>query len=89
MRKYVIQFYEIKSIPLLLPERQTIKSLQTQKQNITKQLNAERDRQKKQYAQQQLLKAQQAIKAVVWFKRADYQNEMLVIYLKCRLQWKT
>ncbi len=33
--------------------------------NISKQLKAERDRQKRQHAQQRLTKAQQAMKAVV------------------------
>lgn len=60
-----MRFYEIKPIKPLSPEQLRIKSLQTQKQNISNQLKAERDRQKKQRTQQQLLKAQQTMKAVV------------------------
>ncbi len=60
-----MRFYEIKPIKPLTPEQQRIKSLQIQKQNISKQLKAERDRQKIQRVQQQLQKAQQAMKAIV------------------------
>ena len=60
-----MRFFEIKPIKPLTPEQQRIKSLQTQKQNIAKQLKAERDRQKRQRAQQLLAKAQQEMKAVV------------------------
>ncbi len=60
-----MRFYEIKPTKPLTPKQLRIKSLQTQKQNISKQLKAERDRQKRQRAQQQLQKAQQAMKAVV------------------------
>jgi len=60
-----MRFFEFKAIKPLTPEQQRIKSLQTQKQNIAKQLKAERDRQKRQCAQQRLAKAQQAMKAVV------------------------
>ena len=45
-----MRFFEIKPVkPIkpLTPQQQRIKSLQTQKQNIAKQLKAERDRQKK------------------------------------------
>ncbi len=41
----------IKSYKPLTPQQQRIKSLQTQKDNVTKQLKAERDRQKIQRAQ--------------------------------------
>ena len=47
-----MRFFEIKPIKPLTPQQQRIKSLQTQKQNISKQLKAERDRQKIQRAQQ-------------------------------------
>ena len=48
----------IKSQNTLTPQQQRIKSLQTQKQNISKQLKAERGRQK-------IQKAQQTIQSVV------------------------
>jgi len=60
-----MRFFEIKPVKPMSPEQQRIKSLQTQKQNIAKQLKAERDRQKRQRAQQQLAKAQQTMKTVV------------------------
>ncbi len=47
-----MRFFEIKPTKPLTPQQQRIKSLQTQKQNIAKQLKAERDRQKIQRAQQ-------------------------------------
>ena len=47
-----MRFFEIKSAKPLTPQQQRIKSLQTQKNNISKQLKAERDRQKIQRAQQ-------------------------------------
>ncbi len=47
-----MRFFEIKPTKPLTPQQQRIKSLQTQKQNISKQLKAERDRQKIQRAQQ-------------------------------------
>jgi hypothetical protein len=53
-----MRFFEFKSIKPLTPQQQRIKSLQTQKQNVSKQLKAERDRQK-------IQKAQQTIKSVV------------------------
>ncbi len=53
-----MRFFEIKSAKPLTPQQQRIKSLQTQKQNISKQLKAERDRQK-------IQKAQQTIQSVV------------------------
>lgn len=42
-----MRFFEIKPVKPLTPQQQRIKSLQTQKQNIAKQLKAERGRQKK------------------------------------------
>jgi seryl-tRNA synthetase len=42
----------IKAYKPLTPQQQRIKSLQTQKDNVSKQLKAERDRQKIQKAQQ-------------------------------------
>ncbi len=60
-----MRFFEIKPIKPLTPEQQRIKNLRTQKQNIAKQLKAERDRQKRQRAQQRLAKAQQVMKTVV------------------------
>ena len=53
-----MRFFEIKPNKPLTPQQQRIKSLQTQKQNISKQLKAERDRQK-------IQRAQQAIQSVV------------------------
>lgn len=47
----------IKPIKPLTPEQQRIKSLQTQKDNLGKQIKAERDRQKVTKAQQALQKA--------------------------------
>ncbi len=47
-----MRFYEFKSIKPLTPQQARIQSLQTQKANVTKQLKAERDRQKLQRAQQ-------------------------------------
>ncbi len=47
-----MRFYEFKSIKPLTPQQARIQSLQTQKANVTKQLKAERDRQKVQRAQQ-------------------------------------
>ena len=53
-----MRFFEIKPIKPLTPQKQLIKSLQTQKNNVSKQLKAERDRQK-------IQKAQQTIQSVV------------------------
>ena len=53
-----MRFFEIKLIKPLTPQQQRIKSLQTQKDNISKQLKAARDRQK-------IQKAQQTIQSVV------------------------
>jgi hypothetical protein len=55
-----MQIKEITNIPLT-PQQARIKSLQTQKDNVSKQLKAERDRQK-------VAKAQQTIKSVVFQK---------------------
>lgn len=49
-----MRIFEIQPIKPLTPQQQRIKSLQTQKQNIAKQLKAERDRQKKQKLLKQL-----------------------------------
>ena len=49
-----MRFFEIKPTKPLTPQQQRIKSLQTQKQNISKQLKAERDRQKIAKAQKSL-----------------------------------
>ena len=49
-----MRFFEIKPNKPPTPQQQRIKSLQTQKQNIAKQLKAERDRQKKQKLLKQL-----------------------------------
>lgn len=46
-----MRFYEFKSTKPLSPQQARIKSLQTQKANVSKQLKAERDRQKIQQAQ--------------------------------------
>ncbi len=56
--KYYMRFFEIKPTQPLTPQQQRIKSLQTQKNNVSKQLKAERDRQK-------IQKAQQTIQAVI------------------------
>ena len=47
-----MRFFEIKPIKPLTPQKQLIKSLQTQKDNVSEQLKAERDRQKIQKAKQ-------------------------------------
>jgi hypothetical protein len=47
-----MRFFEIKPTKPLTPQQQRIKSLQTQKDNVSKQLKAERDRQKIQKARQ-------------------------------------
>ncbi len=47
-----MRFFEIKPTKPLTPQQARIKSLQTQKDNVSKQLKAERDRQKIQRAQQ-------------------------------------
>jgi hypothetical protein len=52
---------EIATIKPLTPEKARIKALKTQKDNASKALNAERDRQKIAKAQQQLVKAQSSI----------------------------
>jgi len=41
-----MRFFEFKPLKPLTPQQQRIKSLQTQKDNVSKQLKAERDRQK-------------------------------------------
>ncbi len=51
----------VKAFKSLTPQRQRIKSLQTQKDNVSKQLKAERDRQK-------IQKAQQTIQSVIYKK---------------------
>jgi hypothetical protein len=53
-----MRFFEIKPTKPLTPQQQRIKSLQTQKDNVSKQLKAERNR-------QQIQKAQQTIQSVV------------------------
>ncbi len=53
-----MRFFEIKSDKPLTPQQQRIKSLQAQKNNVSKQLKAERDRQR-------IQKAQQTIQSVV------------------------
>jgi hypothetical protein len=47
-----MRFFEFKPNKPLTPQQARIKSLQTQKNNVSKQLKAERDRQKIQKAQQ-------------------------------------
>jgi len=54
-----MRIFEIQPTKPLTPQQQRIKSLQTQKNNVSKQLKAERDRQKIQKAQQQISKIQQ------------------------------
>ena len=56
-----MRFFEFKPIKSLTPQQQRIKSLQTQKNNVTKQLKAERDRQR-------IQKAQQTIQSVIYQK---------------------
>ncbi len=56
-----MRFFELKPIKPLSPHQQRIKSLQTQKDNVSKQLKAERNRQK-------IQKAQQTIKSVIYQK---------------------
>lgn len=53
-----MRFFEFKPIKPLTPQQQRIKSLQTQKDNFSKQLKAERNRQKIQKAQLQIKSAQ-------------------------------
>ena len=53
-----MRFYEFKPTKPLTPQQQRIKSLQAQKNNVSKKLKAEKDRQK-------IQKAQQAIQSVV------------------------
>jgi len=53
-----MRFFEFKPIKSPTPQQQRIKSLQTQKDNVTKQLKAERNRQK-------IQKAQQTIQSVI------------------------
>jgi len=55
--KFNMVIKEITSIKPLTPQQQRIKSLQLQKDNLAKQLKAERDRQK-------IAKAQQTINSV-------------------------
>jgi hypothetical protein len=52
-----IKLGENAALTLQTPQQQRIKSLQTQKDNVSKQLKAERNRQKIQKAQQQIAKA--------------------------------
>lgn len=54
---FVKEVATIKPIKPLTPQQQRIKSLQTQKDNVSKQLKAERDRQRVAKAQQSLAKA--------------------------------
>jgi len=49
-----MRFFEIKPAKPLTPQQQRIKSLQTQKDNVSKQLKAERDRQRKERLLKQL-----------------------------------
>ena len=49
-----MRFFELKPNKPLTLQQQRIKSLQTQKDNVSKQLKSERDRQKIQKAQQQI-----------------------------------
>lgn len=51
----------VKANKPLTPQQARIKSLQTQKDNVSKQLRAERDRQKIQRAQQQIAKVKSSI----------------------------
>jgi hypothetical protein len=53
-----MRFFEFKTIKPLTPQQQRIKSLQTQKDNVSKQLKAERNRQK-------IQKAQKTIQSVI------------------------
>ncbi len=53
-----MRFVEIKPIKPLTPQQQRIKSLQIQKDNVSKQLKAERNRQK-------IQKAQKTIQSVI------------------------
>lgn len=53
-----MRFFEIKPTKPLTPQQQRIKSLQTQKNNVSKQLKVERNRQK-------IQKAQQTIQSVI------------------------
>ncbi len=53
-----MRFFEFKTTKPLTPQQQRIKSLQTQKDNVSKQLKAERNRQK-------IQKAQQTIQSVI------------------------
>jgi hypothetical protein len=56
-----MRFFEIKPIKPLTPQQQRIKSLQMQKDKVSKQLKAERDRQR-------IQKAQQTIQSVIYQK---------------------
>jgi hypothetical protein len=56
-----MRFFEFKPIKPLTPKQQRIKSLQIQKDNVSKQLKAERNRQK-------IQKAQQSIQSVIYQK---------------------
>ena len=53
-----MRLFEIKPTKPLTPQQQRIKSLQMQKDNVSKQLKAERDRQR-------IKRAQQTIQSVV------------------------
>jgi hypothetical protein len=56
-----MRFFEIKPTKPPTPQQQRIKSLQMQKNNVSRQLKAERDRQRMQ-------KAQQTIQSVIYQK---------------------
>ena len=58
-----MRFFEFKTIKPLTPQQQRIKSLQTQKDNASKQLKAERNRQKIQKAQQIITTTRQSVGA--------------------------
>ncbi len=56
-----MQIKEITTVKPLTPQQARIKSLKLQKDNVSKQLKTERDRQKITKAQQQLAKVQSSI----------------------------
>jgi len=56
-----MRFFEFKPTKPLTPQQQRIKSLQTQKNNVSQQLKAERNRQR-------IQKAQQTIQSVIYQK---------------------
>ena len=68
MHKYHMRFYEFKTIqPIkpLTPPQARIYALKKQKEQVGKLLSAEKDRQKKQKATQQIQQAQKVLKAPV------------------------